>query len=116
MGTGTHGLEEANQVSHIFIQAKPSMFDFDVTRVVPISDIDVVVAQQGFDRATQQGGEMTRHRRYQQDPRLWLNGLLTKTQQAAKRRFIHHLFMHRNGASGLSQLDTFDAERWSQVR
>ncbi len=69
----------------IFIQPELALLQRHVARVVPIGDVDVMIAQQGLHGAAQQGRKVARHRRHQQHARLLLHQLFFEMQQGAKR-------------------------------
>ena len=83
---GTDGLEKRDDVGDIVVEAEGAVGQRRVAGVAPVGDVDVVVRQQGLDRAAQQGGEVAGQRRDQQDARLLGIALLAEAHQVAERR------------------------------
>ena len=74
-------IEKIDQVLGIFVEAEPALIERNVAGVMPVGDVNVVILQQGFHRAAQQGGEVAGHRRHQQHARLLRRVLLLEMQQ-----------------------------------
>ena len=78
--------DEVDQVAGIVLEREFAVLELDVARVDPVGDVDLVVAQQRADRAAQQGGEMARHRRDQEDLGIVLAACFAEMEQLAERR------------------------------
>ncbi len=78
----------------VFIEAESAFRQGDVPRVLPVGDIDIVVRQQDGHGAAQQSGEMARHGRHDQHPRLHDVAVFAEPQQRTERRFETGFFGH----------------------
>ncbi len=67
------------------VEIEPAVEQRNVARVDPVGQIDVVIGEQGFDGAAQQGREMPGKRRHDQHGRLVAGRILAEMQQVAER-------------------------------
>ena len=93
---GADLLEEADQVADVVLDAEAAGLDGHVAGVVPVGDVDVVVAEQHLDRAAQQRREMAGERRGDQHARLGGVDVLGEMQQAAEGQVERDLLGHRH--------------------
>ena len=70
MRAGAQHFEEIDNVFDEVVEIKAGRAAADVARIVPISDIDVVLGEHRAHGAAQQCGKMSGHRRHQQHSRL----------------------------------------------
>jgi hypothetical protein len=63
-----------------------------------VGNVDVVIGEEDLGSAAQQGGEMPRHWRYQENARL-RSGLLLEAQQRTKRRLINRRLAYHSLAT-----------------
>ena len=87
-----HELDEVDEVLDEFVDAENAGVERYVAGIAPVGDIDVVIAQQGLDRAAQERGEMAGHGGDKQHARLVLGVLAREAQQVAKGRRQHGFF------------------------
>jgi hypothetical protein len=80
----------------------------DISGIVSVGDVDVVIGEEHLRGAAQQGGEMPRHLRYQENARLRPRRLLREAQQRAKRRLVNGSLAYRSLAT--ANRDGVDAE------
>ena len=111
---GPDVIEKADDVIDEFVEAETSGIARDVARIVPVGDVDVVVRQERRDRVAQQGREMTRHRRHQQDARLHDVDSLFEMKKRAERRDERGLFRDRDHT--MAHDHVVDAERRPLMR
>ena len=78
------------------VEIEPSVKQRNVARVGPVGQVDVVIGQQGFDGAAQQGREMPGQRRHDQHRRLVARRILAEMQQVAERMRGDDLFADRD--------------------
>jgi hypothetical protein len=104
MSARPHGLQELDQLQHIFVQAEASRGERHVARVVPVGDVDVMVGEHRAHRGAQQRGEMSRQRRHDEHAGPGVAGGLAKAQQRPEGPGEHDLLGH-----------ALDAERGPRV-
>ena len=81
------GAELAHERGHqidMVVEVEAAIEQRHVARVDPVGDVDIVIGQQGLDRAAQQRGEMAGQRRHHQHARLLDGGVLAEMQQRAE--------------------------------
>ena len=83
-----HHPHESHDVVNELIEPEAALRQWNVPRVLPVGDVDVVLRQHHLHRAAQQRREMARHRRHQQHPRLHHRAFLAEMQQRAERRVV----------------------------
>src|SRR6185437_11625347 len=98
-GAGAQMLEEADRMGDILVDAEAAGRLGHVAGALPVGNVDVVIGQHRLDRMTEQGGEVPRHRRHDQDARLFDIGLLPEVEQGRERRFQRGDFGDRHGAA-----------------
>src|SRR3984893_13456276 len=113
MGTRPEYLEKRDDVIDKVVEVERTMLQPDISRIVPVGDVDVVIGEEYLSSAAQQGGEMPRHRRYQQNARLRPRRLLLEAQQRTKRRLVNGRLAYRSLAP--VDRDGGDAESWSAM-
>ena len=110
-------LDEADQRVDIVVIAERACLQRDVAGIVPVGDVDVVVAQQRRHRVAQQRREMARHRRHDQHLGLRRVAVLAEAKQAAEGEGEHHLLGHRHVAIALAHaLDVVGRAFMGQAR
>src|SRR4051812_49819561 len=88
-------LEEADQVTDIFIEAEATGSQRYVAYIVPVGDVDVVLRQHRAYRAAHERGEMAGQRRNQEHARLRGIDVLLEVQERAEGRRQRGLLIHR---------------------
>src|SRR5271166_4950856 len=78
-------MDEADYEIDEVVETEPAVKERYVSRVYPVGDEDVMVGQQRLDGAPQQGREVARERRDDQDGRPYAGGILAEVEQVAKR-------------------------------
>ena len=63
MGVAAEAMQDADDVVDVVVEIEAALRQRHHARVHPVGDVDVVVGQEGFDRAAQQRGVVARHRR-----------------------------------------------------
>ena len=91
---GDHGVD-------VVVEVEAAGGQRHVARILPVRDVDLVLGQERLDGAAQKRGEVARHGRDQQQPRV-LRGegridVALEMEKAAEGRLPHHLFgyVHR---------------------
>jgi hypothetical protein len=107
------GLQEADHVAGIFVEAEAAVRDRNIARIVPIGNVDVMFGQHGAHGGAQQGGEMAGQRRHQQHARLRLLDVLFEMQQGRERCHVGGFFGDRHLA--VADHDAVDAVRRAGV-
>ena len=97
----------------VLVQAKLPVRQAHVACVVPVGDVDIVFGQQRLHRATEQGREVARQRRYQENPRLRDLEVLPEAQQCPEWGDVGSLFAHPHVP--VTDFDATDVERWPGV-
>ena len=108
MGTWPEYLEKSDDVIDKVVELERTVLQPDVSGIVPVSDVDVVIGEEHLRSAAQQGGEMPRHRRYQENARLRPRRLLLEAQQRTKRRLVNSRLAYSSLAA--ADRDGVDAE------
>ena len=108
MGTRPEYLEKSDDVIDKVVEVERTMLQPDISRIVPVGDVDVVIGEEHLSSAAQQGGEMPRHRCYQQNARLRPRRLLLEAQQRTKRRLVNSRLAYSSLAA--ADRDGVDAE------
>ena len=80
----------------------------------PVGDVDVVLGQQRFERATEPGGEVAGQRRDHQHARPWIGHVLGEAPERAEGRGEHRLLPHLNRTA--ADAGVGEPERWFAVR
>ena len=80
------------------VEVEAAVLQPDVARIVPVGDVDVVLGEHRAHGAAQQGGEMARHRRHQQHPRLRRQQCPFQSAAGCKRRAMNRDLAHRDRA------------------
>ena len=70
VGVAAERVQDRDHVVDVIVEIEAAFRQRHHARVDPIGDVDVVVGQERLDRAAQQRGEVARHRRDDQQPRL----------------------------------------------
>ena len=63
MGVAAEAMQDADDVVDVVVEIEAALGHRHHARVDPVGDVDVVVGQEGLDRAAQQRGVVARHRR-----------------------------------------------------
>jgi hypothetical protein len=108
MGTRPEYLEKSDDVIDKVVELERTVLQLDISGIVPVGDVDVVIGEEDLRSAAQQGGEMPRHRRYQENARLRPRRLLREAQQRTKRRLVNGRLAYRSLAT--ADRDGVDAE------
>ena len=78
--------DEVDEVASIVLEREAAVLELDVARVDPVGDVDLMVAQESADRATQKGREVAGHRRDQKNLGIVRAACLAKMEELAEWR------------------------------
>ena len=107
-------VEKADEVVDIVVDAELALRQRHLARIYPVGDVDVVVAQQRFDRVAQERREMARQRRHHQDAGLGAVDVLGEAQQLAEGQVERDLLGDRHIA--VADAHAGDAELRARMR
>ena len=91
---------EIDQMLSVVLERELAVLELDVTRVDPVGDEHLMVAQKRADRAAQERGEMPGHGRDQKNLGIILSAFLAEAKQLTERRPKDPALFNRNLRAG----------------